>query len=147
MADRLTQLQDCINQQADNFCNSIGILQQFASPSKFSGFDRSGSQTPQQQSQEDYVQLFTTLIARCSKDIDTLIESLPSEENSTELQLQSLRTLETENQEAAERLEVVVKRGQDLLEKIQAALSDIAQAQLDMQHMSKSGASGKEPTM
>lgn len=111
MADRLTQLQDCINQvytikcicntvyskyflqQAEHFCNSIGILQQFAPPSKFPGFDRSGSQTPQQQTQEDYVQLFTTLIARCSKDIDTLIESLPCEENSTELQVSCLITV------------------------------------------------------
>ncbi|KAB0791809.1 hypothetical protein PPYR_03609 [Photinus pyralis] len=137
MADRLTQLQDCINQQAEHFCNSIGILQQYAAPSKFPGFDRSGSQTPQQHSQEDYVQLFTTLIARCSKDIDTLIESLPSEENAMELQLQSLRILEAENQEAAERLQAVVQRGQELLEQIQAALSDIAQAQLDMQHLTK----------
>ncbi|KAF5281887.1 hypothetical protein FQR65_LT14470 [Abscondita terminalis] len=137
MADRLTQLQDCINQQAEHFCNSIGILQQYATPSKFPGFDRSGSQTPQQHSQEDYVQLFTTLIARCSKDIDTLIESLPSEENAMELQLQSLRILEAENQEAAERLQAIVQRGQELLEQIQAALSDIAQAQLDMQHLSK----------
>lgn len=63
------------------------MLQQFAPPSKFPNFDRTGSQTPQQQSQEDYVQLFTTLIARCAKDIDTLIESLPSEENSPELQV------------------------------------------------------------
>lgn len=38
-----------ILQQADNFCNSIGILQQCALPSKFSNFDRNGSQTPQQQ--------------------------------------------------------------------------------------------------
>lgn len=74
-------------QQAEHFCNSIGILQQFAPPSKFPNFDRSGSQTPQQQTQEDYVQLFTTLIARSAKDIDTLIESLPSEESSTELQV------------------------------------------------------------
>ncbi|KAK9751229.1 Subunit 21 of Mediator complex [Popillia japonica] len=137
MADRLTQLQECINQQADNFCNSIGILQQYAAPSKFSSFDRSGSQTPQQQPQEDYVQLFTTLIARCSKDIDTLIESLPSEENSTELQLQSLRILENDNQEAARKLEAIVCRGQELLEQIQGALSDIAQAQLEMQHPMK----------
>lgn len=83
------------------------------------------------------MQLFTTLIARCSKDIDTLIESLPCEESSTEMQLQSLRMLEAENQEAAERLEAVVRRGQDLLEQIQKALGDIAQAQLDMQHLTK----------
>ncbi|XP_018329125.1 mediator of RNA polymerase II transcription subunit 21 [Agrilus planipennis] len=137
MADRLTQLQDCINQLAEHFCNSIGILQQFASPSKFPGFDRTGSQTPQQQTQDDYVQLFTTLIARCSKDIDTLIESLPSEESSTELQLQSLKVLEAENQETAERLEAIVHRGQELLDQIQIALSDISQAQLEMQYPAK----------
>lgn len=133
MADRLTQLQDTINQvyllmhrctkivicycigfrliifqQAEHFCNSIGVLQQFSSPSKFPGFDRSGSQTPQQQqNQEDYAMLFATLISRCAKDIDTLIESLPSEESSTELQVQSLKRLEAENKEAAEQLEEV----------------------------------------
>ncbi|XP_061723075.1 mediator of RNA polymerase II transcription subunit 21 [Cydia pomonella] len=135
MADRLTQLQDTINQQAEHFCNSIGILQQFSTPSKFPGFDRSGSQTPQQQqSQEDYALLFASLISRCAKDIDTLIESLPSEESSTELQVQSLRRLEAENKEAAERLEEAVRQGEILLEKIQGALSDIAQCQLDMQN-------------
>ncbi|XP_068623730.1 mediator of RNA polymerase II transcription subunit 21 [Battus philenor] len=135
MADRLTQLQDTINQQAEHFCNSIGILQQFSTPSKFPGFDRSGSQTPQQQqNQEDYAMLFATLISRCAKDIDTLIESLPSEESSTELQVQSLRRLEAENKEAAEQLEEVVRQGEILLEKIQGALSDIAQSQLDMQN-------------
>lgn len=95
-------------QQAEHFCNSIGILQQFSTPSKFPGFDRSGSQTPQQQqNQEDYAVLFAQLISRCAKDIDTLIESLPSEESSTELQVQSLRRLEAENKEAAEQLEEV----------------------------------------
>lgn len=95
-------------QQAEHFCNSIGILQQFSTPSKFLGFDRIGSQTPQQQqNQEDYAVLFATLISRCAKDIDTLIESLPSEESSTELQVQSLRRLEAENKEAAEKLEEV----------------------------------------
>ncbi|XP_013193289.1 mediator of RNA polymerase II transcription subunit 21 [Amyelois transitella] len=135
MADRLTQLQDTINQQAEHFCNSIGILQQFSTPSKFHGLDRSGSQTPQQQqNQEDYAMLFATLISRCAKDIDTLIESLPSEESSAELQVQSLRRLEAENKEAAEQLEEVVRQGEILLEKIQGALSDIAQCQLDMQN-------------
>ncbi|XP_054259751.1 mediator of RNA polymerase II transcription subunit 21-like [Macrosteles quadrilineatus] len=132
MADRLTQLQDTINQQAEYFCNSIGILQQYSTPSKFSGFDRSGSQTPQQQ--EDYAHLFASLIAKTAKDIDTLIESLPNEESSTELQMASLRRLEQDNQEAAERLEEVVHRGETLLGKIQEALADIAQSQLEMQN-------------
>lgn len=140
MADRLTQLQDTINQQADHFCNSIGILQQYSTPSKFPGFDRSGSQTPQQQQQqEDYAHLFATLIARCAKDIDVLIESLPNEDSSTELQVQSLRRLEQDNREAGERLEEVVHRGEALLEQIQSALADIAQSQLDMQHLQADG--------
>ncbi|XP_014208210.1 mediator of RNA polymerase II transcription subunit 21 [Copidosoma floridanum] len=134
MADRLTQLQDTINQQAEYFCNSVGILQQYSTPSKFPGFDRIN--TPQQlnQPQEDYAALFATLIARCAKDIDTLIDSLPSEESSQELQVASLNRLEQENQEAAEKLEEVVKQGEALLQKIQAALQDIAQSQLDMQN-------------
>lgn len=44
---------------------------------------------------------------RCAKDIDTLIESLPNEDSSQEMQAQSLRHLEIENQEAARRLEEV----------------------------------------
>lgn len=104
---------------------------------------------------------------RCAKDIDTLIESLPNEESSQEIQAQSFRRLEVENQEAAKLLEEVrwkfivfqknihqlrtcqvpwkltkdykfalqaVERGQQALEKIQAALGDIAQAQLDMEY-------------
>lgn len=133
MADRLTQLQDTVNQQAEYFCNSIGILQQHSTPSKFAGFDRSGSQTPQQQ--DDYAQLFAALITRCAKDIDALIESLPSDESSNDLQHQCLRKLEQENQEAAERLEEVVRKGEILWEQVQASLADIAQSQLEMQHI------------
>ncbi|RZF40571.1 hypothetical protein LSTR_LSTR013285 [Laodelphax striatellus] len=171
MADRLTQLQDLINQQAEYFCNSIGILQQFSTPSKFSGFDRSGGgggggaggctpssvgggggggvlanqnnqnqanqqlQTNQASNQDDYATLFATLIARTAKDIDVIIESLPNDDSSTELQIASLRLLEQENQEAAERLEEVVRRGEVLLEQVQAALADIAQSQLEMQQL------------
>lgn len=51
-------------------------------------------------------------------------------------QVSSLRRLEQENQIAAERLEEVVRKGELLLEQIQAALSDIAQQQLDIQQSS-----------
>lgn len=82
----------------------------------------------------DYAALFANLIARCAKDIDTLIESLPSEESSQELQVASLSRLEQENQQAGEQLEEVVRQGEVLLQRIQAALQDIAQSQLDMQN-------------
>lgn len=99
-------------------------------PSKFVGFDRSGSQTPQQNNipppQDDYAQLFSTLITRCAKDIDHLIESLPSDESSQELQVQSLQMLEEDNRLESEKLELAVKRGEEMLEKIQTVLSDIA---------------------
>lgn len=111
----------------------MGILQQYSTPSKFPGFDRIGTPQPHQ-TPEDYAGLFATLIARCAKDIDTLIESLPSEESSQELQVASLSRLEQENLEAGEQLEEVVRQGEALLQRIQAALQDIAQSQLDMQN-------------
>ena len=39
-SDRLTQLQDAVNFQAENFCNSIGILQQVASGTTFPEFEK-----------------------------------------------------------------------------------------------------------
>lgn len=86
---------------------------------------------------EDYAQLFAQLISRCAKDIDTLIESLPNEDSSTELQNQSLRCLQGENLETALYLREIVKQGDELLGKIQNALEDIAQAQLNMPISSK----------
>ena len=131
MADRLTQLQDAINQQADNFTNSLGILQQTANPSHFTGFGNRPQ--PVQQPNEDHTHLFVQMIARTAKDIEVLIESLPSEESSAELQSAGLRKLEGENEEAANKLESVVQEGTAVLEKIQSALHDIAQAQLEIQ--------------
>ncbi|OQR79001.1 mediator of RNA polymerase II transcription subunit 21-like [Tropilaelaps mercedesae] len=84
MADRLTQLQDSVNLQAENFCNSIGVLQQLAQPSPFPELEKSSKSTPQPQ--EDYAALFATMIARTAKDMDVLIDSLPSEEAAPELQ-------------------------------------------------------------
>lgn len=133
MADRLTQLQDAINQQADNFTNSLGVLQQFANPTKFEDFGNRPQQ--QQQQNEDHTPLFAQLIARTAKDIEVLIDSLPSEESSAELQSASLNKLEEDNRESAAKLEEVVSQGTAVLNEIQSALHDIAQSQLEMQKL------------
>ncbi|XP_077123024.1 mediator of RNA polymerase II transcription subunit 21 isoform X1 [Ranitomeya variabilis] len=130
MADRLTQLQDALNSLADQFCNAIGVLQQCAPPASFSNIQTSVNKEQPSSPTEEYAQLFAALIARTAKDIDVLIESLPSEESTAALQAASLYQLEEENHAAAARLEEVVYRGDMLLEKIQTALADIAQSQL-----------------
>jgi mediator of RNA polymerase II transcription subunit 21 len=58
----------------------------------------------------DHTHLFAQLIARTAKDIEVLIDSLPSEESSCELQSASLIKLEEENREAAQKLEVIVQQ-------------------------------------
>ncbi|XP_032220463.1 mediator of RNA polymerase II transcription subunit 21 [Nematostella vectensis] len=130
MADRITQLQDALNQLADQFCNSVGILQQTAEPGQFPGFDKAPNTDDKTVTQEGHGALFATLIARTAKDIDYLIDSLPSEECSPELQAASLQRLEAENQEAGRKLEEVVRKGEKLLALIQQALNEIAESTL-----------------
>lgn len=130
MTDRLTQLQDAVNMQAEHFCNAIGVLQQFAPTSLFVEVERSQETQQQPPPAEDYPQLFASLIARTAKDIDTLIDSLPSEESTPELQAASLRRFEADNEEAAKKLQESVKRCEDLLEHIQNSLREIAKTSL-----------------
>lgn len=122
MADRLTQLQDAINEQAECFCNSIGILQQTVQPSSLE------SSKADNDTLEDYTCLFAKLIAQKAKEIDVLIEVLPNETTSPDESV--FQKLEEENMEANERLNKIVQRGEALLEKIQFALKDIIETQL-----------------
>jgi len=115
MADRLTQLQEAVNQQADNLCNSIGIIQQVNS------------------SEEDHTILFSQLIARTAKDIEVFVDSLPSEESNPVLQTASIEQLEIEANTTKEQLLESVREGEELLRVLQLALRDIANTQLDIE--------------
>lgn len=133
MTDRLTQLQEAVNCQAENLCNAIGVLQQSAPPSPFPEFERTQPENQEkQQPTEDYPQLFAQCIARTAKDIDVLIDSLPSEESSPELQAASLRLLEANNAKSAIELESVVKQCEELIGKVQSILKETAQKQLNI---------------
>ena len=93
MADRLTQLQDAVNAQADNLCNSIGILQQTSQPSPLSGYGSSKT-SHHNASDTDHTQLFAQMTARTGKDIEVLIDSLPGEESTAELQVEWAKGLD-----------------------------------------------------
>uniref|UniRef100_A0A8C8AV94 Mediator of RNA polymerase II transcription subunit 21 n=1 Tax=Otus sunia TaxID=257818 RepID=A0A8C8AV94_9STRI len=124
------QVEGIAPELADQFCNAIGVLQQCGPPAAFNNIQTAINKDQPANPTEEYAQLFAALIARTAKDIDVLIDSLPSEESTAALQAASLYRLEEENHEAAGRLEEVVYRGDMLLEKIQSALADIAQSQL-----------------
>ena len=77
MTDRLTQIQDLINDQASYMCNAIGVLQMNAKPSDF-------NEPSADIRDEPNAELFAQHIARTAKDIEILIDSLPMEEKSQE---------------------------------------------------------------
>ena len=59
------------------------------------------------------------MIARTGKDIEVLIDSLPGEESTAELQAAGLRELEQESEVAGEQLRQTVKQGEQLLSSLQ----------------------------
>lgn len=128
MADRLTQLQDTLNQLAEHFCNSIGIIQQTAL--KNTNQNELKGEVVADVTQEGHGQLFATLISHTVKDIDFLIDALPSEKSTTELQMQSLVQLEKENELAGVKLRKTVQEGEALLEEIRSAVSEISEKML-----------------
>lgn len=150
MTDRLTQLQDAVNMQAEHLCNALGVLQLNAPPSIFTDLpDRINpeqqqsqqqqqpqpSQTQQQitpdQEAENYPKLFAQLIVRTAKDIDVLIDSLPNEDSTPELQAASLRRLEIDNQESSAKISEAVNKCEELLSEIREILKNIATYKLN----------------
>jgi len=76
--------------------------------------------------------LFAQLIARTAKDIDTLIDTLPGggdELNRSALESR-MRQLDIDNQQAGKELEAIVLQGQQMIDKLQNALNEIAAVQM-----------------
>ena len=80
----------------------------------------------------DHTQLFAQMIARTGKDIEVLIDSLPGEESTAELQAAGLRELEQESELAGEQLRQTVKQGEQLLASLQVGNTSMANVRVDL---------------
>ncbi|CAI2722727.1 unnamed protein product [Schistosoma spindalis] len=117
MADRLTELQDAINLQAENLCNAIGVIQQVAQPSFFSDFNwASRSAKPeyqafiQAQPTDDIARSFAVAISATAKQLDALIGALPEEEASADIQRATVhKLLEAYRSEGAKLARITTK--------------------------------------
>lgn len=166
MADRLTELQDTINLQAENLGNAVGVIQQLAQPSLFRELNHNGRREKewasnpefqallQNQNQEgrvlalkiffenysalnglsyhlDNAHKFAVAIATTAKRIELLINSLPAEEASLELQDEATRHLLSDyRKESAKLIHLITKSFQTRLSKVRQLLSKIAEVQL-----------------
>ena len=76
------------------------------------------------------------MITRKIKDIDTLIDSLPSEASTKQLQNAALEKMHTENEKQGDELERQVGEAEKMLEQISAGLEDISNTQLNARRVS-----------
>ncbi|GMT32012.1 hypothetical protein PFISCL1PPCAC_23309 [Pristionchus fissidentatus] len=123
MSDRLTQLQECINEQAGHFCNAVGVLQGSAAPC---GFD-----TNKEMQDEPYCDLYASLIARTAKDIELFIDSIPVEENMADLNKEELANVNEKRKELCADLEEAVDDGEELVSRLRDKLDQIARVQIN----------------
>lgn len=142
MADRLTELQDAINLQAENLCNAIGVIQQVAHPTFFSEFNwASRASRPeyqaflQNQSTEDIARNFAVVITATARQLDALIGALPEEEVGPELQRAAVQRLIEDYRTEGRRLASVTALLESRLGDVRRFLTAIAQTQLTTQSL------------
>ncbi|KER29661.1 hypothetical protein T265_03768 [Opisthorchis viverrini] len=142
MADRLTELQDAINLQAENLCNAIGVIQQVAQPSFFSDFNWSSRASKpeyqaflQGQPPDDIGRNFAVVIAATARQLDALIGSLPEEEASSEIQRAAFQRLVEDYRTEGWKLTRVTERLESRLTEVRLFLTAIAQTQLTTQSL------------
>lgn len=137
MCDRITQVQDQINQIADHMCNAIGLLQQSAEPAILPGHERLFSDPVKNENTDfkpkDLPLLFAKLITKSVKELDTLIDRLPNDDQTAETDVGAIEQLNKANQNATKVFQETHESCQNLLSKIQTALKDISECEMDIE--------------
>ncbi|KAI9321192.1 mediator complex, subunit Med21 [Obelidium mucronatum] len=134
MADRVTQIQDCLDKLAEIMYISLGVTQRDAPLVALN------EKTPVTAWSEEQIrnnsQSIRALAADVSSDIvqtckviDFLVDSLPGLDQSVDDQLDTLRVLELESEKAGDEMETWIYEAEILLDNVNAALRYIADDQ------------------
>lgn len=132
MADRITQLQDLVSQQAILFSDSVTYINEHSDPAEFPELRKHDSS-----GLDDKCPHFARQIAKTAKDIDEIISSVPDDIECHELQNKSMERLQKENDEITDIFKTTLSQGENLLCQIRRLLNEIGEQVMLLNEMGK----------
>ncbi|CAD5226364.1 unnamed protein product [Bursaphelenchus xylophilus] len=104
-------------------CNAVGVLQATASPCEFGKISK-------EVLDETNTELYAKTLAGLCKDIDILIESMPSEEKSEEAASEEMAFMDLEHKQLTEELRKQSEEVDQLVGRVSEELMELSKSQM-----------------
>ncbi|KAI8844379.1 hypothetical protein BJ741DRAFT_588288, partial [Chytriomyces cf. hyalinus JEL632] len=135
-ADRLTQIQDCVSKVGEMFFIAAGVTQRDAplvalnSAAPVTAWTDEQIKANNQSIKALAADVSVDLVQTC-KVIDFLVDQLPGLHESEEMQLENLKALEAQSDEAGVEMDAWIAKAEAKLADVKAALQFIAEDQFE----------------